>query len=404
MFPYAPISNVVPWTQIIAGLNQSIYSTTWTANDASDVLVYSRAPNVPTSDLLQLVPTNQYTVQFIGSTNIVQVTFGNSFIPTQFNIITIVRAVPSQFINLYTNTNFTPSMLNTDFETLTEVDQQNQLYWQQIVPRYNISETLNVPIDTLLPVLGANQFWIKNASNTAFIPATLGTGGSFPVLGPFVLTSPDSHYPSAFNLGALGNGFLAQTTSLGSSTPYVIPFPVNVVQGGTGLIAATPFAVLLGGNSSTGALQQVVGLGGVGQVLTSSGAGFIPSWQSIPIPLLQVSQIASSPGVAIALSNTAQNLTSITLTPGSWLVYGNIMFSGYTTTIFCQCGLSTVTNSMPDVSLTAIVNGSGANSYGVSAPSQPITVSVTTTIYLVGLLSFTGVATMSGLLWAVEAF
>ena len=120
--PYVPISDIVPWTQAIAGLNQFVYSTNWTAYSASDILVYSRLPNIPASDVIQLVDSSHYTVQFIGSESTVQVTFLPLLNPVQYSIVTIMRDTPSQFLNLYTNTNFLPSMLNSDFENLVQVD------------------------------------------------------------------------------------------------------------------------------------------------------------------------------------------------------------------------------------------------------------------------------------------
>ena len=53
-----------------------------------------------------------------------------------------------------------------------------------------------------------------------------------------------------------------------------------VSNGGTGLASTTPYAVVAGGSTSTGTLQQVSGLGTAGQVLTSNGAGALPSWQA----------------------------------------------------------------------------------------------------------------------------
>lgn len=54
----------------------------------------------------------------------------------------------------------------------------------------------------------------------------------------------------------------------------------SVEGGGTGLSSAAAYAVLCGGTTPTGDLQQVSGLGTSGQVLTSNGAGSLPSWQS----------------------------------------------------------------------------------------------------------------------------
>ncbi len=56
---------------------------------------------------------------------------------------------------------------------------------------------------------------------------------------------------------------------------------ITVPQGGTGLASLTTYAILAGGTSTTGNVQQVSGLGSTGQVLTSNGAGTLPSWQTV---------------------------------------------------------------------------------------------------------------------------
>lgn len=55
---------------------------------------------------------------------------------------------------------------------------------------------------------------------------------------------------------------------------------VPVADGGTGLSSTTAYAVLCGGTTSTGALQSVASVGTAGQVLTSNGAGALPTFQS----------------------------------------------------------------------------------------------------------------------------
>ncbi len=280
--PYVPISDIVPWTQAIAGLNQFVYSTNWTAYSASDILVYSRLPNIPASDVIQLVDSSHYTVQFIGSESTVQVTFLPLLNPVQYSIVTIMRDTPSQFLNLYTNTNFLPSMLNSDFENLVQVDQQNQLYWQQIVPRYNNSATVNVPIDTILPVLKAGQFWAKNSSNTAIVATDISSegGSGAPTNAPYITYFADSTLTESFNLGALTSGILSQTSALGISTPYTLKIPLNVAYGGTGLSSITPYAVLVGGVSSTLPIVPITDIGDAGDLFTSSGAGLPPAWKT----------------------------------------------------------------------------------------------------------------------------
>jgi len=56
--------------------------------------------------------------------------------------------------------------------------------------------------------------------------------------------------------------------------------PQPVVEGGTGVQSATAYAVLTGGTTSTGALQSIASVGTSGQILTSNGAGALPTFQA----------------------------------------------------------------------------------------------------------------------------
>lgn len=53
-----------------------------------------------------------------------------------------------------------------------------------------------------------------------------------------------------------------------------------VAGGGTGITSATAYAVLCGGTTATGAFQPVASVGTAGHVLTSNGAGALPSFQA----------------------------------------------------------------------------------------------------------------------------
>ena len=71
---------------------------------------------------------------------------------------------------------------------------------------------------------------------------------------------------------------VAMTPSNITSMFSTTPLPVN--QGGTGRASSTAYAVLTGGTTSTGAQQSVSGVGTAGQILTSNGAGLLPTWQT----------------------------------------------------------------------------------------------------------------------------
>lgn len=172
------IDYIRPWTQLIATAGQTVFSTIWTADVATDILVYARTSIEEARDVVQLVSSDDYTVAFIGAGRTVQVTFLSGRAADE--IITITRDTPADRDNLYNNMNFTPAMLNGDFFRLVLMIQQNVFYNKDLSPRYNTSETLydvDRIIDLYLPKLPAKHVWRKNAENTR-IEAYLLDGGS----------------------------------------------------------------------------------------------------------------------------------------------------------------------------------------------------------------------------------
>lgn len=211
------INDIPPYTQAVATDGQVVFGTPWTANYPSDVIVYLTPVGDLPNDYTQILnyPT-QYSVDFIGDELEVQVTL---VIPANAgDRITITRMTPADRENLYTNTNFLPSMLNNDFGILTLVDQQAQLVNQSIGPRYNYSAIITPIVDTILPILLPNQTWVKNNDNTAIIGVTIPSGGIAPSNAAYVLLSPNSALPDGLALNGLGAGILVNVPS----TPTVI--------------------------------------------------------------------------------------------------------------------------------------------------------------------------------------
>lgn len=69
--------------------------------------------------------------------------------------------------------------------------------------------------------------------------------------------------------------------SQGSSADPVFGI-AEVVGGGTGGTTWTAYSLIAAGTTSTGSFQNISGVGTADQVLTSNGAGTLPTWQSIP--------------------------------------------------------------------------------------------------------------------------
>ena len=207
------IGDILPYTQATATGGQTVFMTNWTANVASDVVVYKTPAAAAPNDVTQILqyPAG-YSVAFIGAAQEVQVTI--SVPASAGDIITITRQTPADRMNLYSNTNFTPSMLNNDFGILTLVDQQAQLADQKIGPRYNYSATIVDVVDTILPILIASQSWRKNSSNTAiegFIPLSGSDVGGI----KFIVQQPNSLVNDAQALSALSTGIMKSTTGTG---------------------------------------------------------------------------------------------------------------------------------------------------------------------------------------------
>lgn len=321
MSTYPVINDTPPFTQMIAGLNQTVYPTTWTADQATDVNVYVRALGVATNDVTQLVNPTLYTIAFIGAGNIVQVTFNTA--PDQYSIVTIIRNTPADRLNLYQNTNFTPSMLNSDIGLLTLVDQQNALYGQQIAPRYNLSETVvtqnpstGIGGDQILPILQANEFWVKDDLNQSIVAVNI-TDIVPETTGPFITYTADPGIPDAQNLGLLSSGVLAITVTDGVATltsdNYDVPSALTIVsdnnivctatgsptvclldpttltfswsgtlpvsRGGTGVNSFVAYELVVTGTSTTAPLTNTVS-NVANEVLVSNGVGQVPNFSS----------------------------------------------------------------------------------------------------------------------------
>jgi len=124
------------------------------------------------------------------------------------------------------------------------------------------------------------------ASSTALTLGYTGTGASSTtnlssaaITGAFtktinIGTGGTTGSTTAINIGtSVGSTTtITGTVSLGTALP--------VGSGGTGNATATAYAVLTGGTTSTGAFQSIASVGTTGQVLTSNGAGALPTFQA----------------------------------------------------------------------------------------------------------------------------
>ena len=132
----------------------------------------------------------------------------------------------------------------------------------------------------------------------------IGTAGQIVASSPTgaVTLSIDSSYvgqTSITTLGTITTGTWAATT-------------VAVAHGGTSNTSFTAYSVLCAGTSSTGAFQNVSGLGTSGYVLTSQGAGSLPHWasNSAGIETLEADDTTTATGTTVTVSGGSTGLTT----------------------------------------------------------------------------------------------
>lgn len=97
-----------------------------------------------------------------------------------------------------------------------------------------------------------------------------------------------------------------------------------VAGGGTGLATTTPYAVLAGGTTGTGNLQQVGSLGSIGQVLTSAGAGALPIWANAA-PLAWNDVVTATVGLLSNNGYVTDNATLVTYTIPASPSFGDVI-------------------------------------------------------------------------------
>lgn len=163
---------------------------------------------------------------------------------------------------------------------------------------------------------------IKTDNSIALtIPVTVTSGGT----GLTSTTANQLLYSSATSvisgLASANNGVLitsgAGVPSISSTIPSAtqdnitrlgtiasIGTSLGVSFGGTGASSSTAYAVICGGTTSTGAHQSIASVGTSGQVLTSNGAGALPTFQT-----------STSAAVQQVRTFTASTLTGTTILP-----------------------------------------------------------------------------------------
>lgn len=223
-------------------------------------------------------------------------------------------------------------------------------------------------------------------SATAGVAFVSNGSGADPVSGTVVVAGGGTGLTSltAHNL-IIGNG-TSNATLLAPSGASGIPLisggssadpsygTALVAGGGTGLATLTAYAVLAGGTTSTGNIQQVSGVGTSGQFLTSNGAASLPTWQSNPSVLTIAGDSGTATGNTVTLNANSNCGASVVFTASGSTIDLKITDSNSNIFIGLSAGNKTLSGlsnlSFGFLSLASLTTGSGNLAFGSGALSS----------------------------------
>jgi len=115
---------------------------------------------------------------------------------------------------------------------------------------------------------------------------------------------------------------------------YPIYGTAVVAGGGTGVTSLTAYAVVCGGTTTTGPVQSISSVGTAGQVLTSNGAGALPTFQNASGGgggvASWVDVTGTSQAMAVNTGYLADNASLVTLTlPSTAAQFSVIIVAGH---------------------------------------------------------------------------
>jgi hypothetical protein len=206
--------------------------------------------------------------------------------------------------------------------------------------------------ETLTGTLVVANGGTGNTTFTAYAPIIAGTTatGAFQsastglATSGFVLTSngsasvPSFQAPSASSISITGDSggaltgasftFTGGTTGLtfsGSGSTETLTGTLVVANGGSGRATATAYAVICGGTTSTAAHQSIASVGTSGQVLTSNGAGALPTFQTASSGGTSWSVITADQTAVINNGYICNKASTLVLTLPTTAVVGSVI-------------------------------------------------------------------------------
>lgn len=239
------IQDVDQRVQYTATTSQTVFTVPFPFMANSDLVVYQN------SSLLDIgASAGEYGVSGAGSPSGGTVTLVTG--ATVDDIITILGNQPIDRTSIYSATisNLTGSDLNNDFNReiimLKQLWTTQNLLQLQYKPYLEVSQDENVTVDRWLPILGAEQVWVKNEADTEIIAADFPAAGAASKIDTYVtITDETANEPNSFPLANIGSGVMVNR--VGTSDIVVRELTGTSdqidVADGTGVSGAPTFSI-----------------------------------------------------------------------------------------------------------------------------------------------------------------
>jgi len=159
------------------------------------------------------------------------------------------------------------------------------------------SYQINFPVQKRWVNTATRTEWVLagfNSSNGVITANWINLGGGTSSTEYLQGNSGGPVSPSNNIINVVGDGTTINITGSPSTNTLTasIVSPLNVAYGGTGAQSLVPYSLLVGGTTSTGAVQSVSSVGTAGQILVSNGPGVLPTWQTASTSAFAINFIA----------------------------------------------------------------------------------------------------------------
>jgi hypothetical protein len=230
----------------------------------------------------------------------------------------------------------------------------------------------------------ANQNYQTAAQVSAVLPVASSTP---PLMDGTVAVGTGTTWARADHVHASDTSRYAATNPAGYQTAAQVSAALTPYAPlASPALTGVPLAPTAAGGTSTTQLATTAFVGSAVNTIpgvtngTNAAAGVVGEYIE--------SLVGQSVPLAVT-SSAAFNLTQLTLTAGDWYIYGNITYipSGATMTSI-WAAISTTSAGFPDRALWTQHDLSSTGDSGLVAPSRRFLFSVTTIVYLVGLVIF----------------